>query len=79
MMRLETLIELKFDQFELFELVPLLKLDKQFPIEQFEATVSQPTVPSPLLSTSLACIAFHTMPSAPSSETADAPIYYDIV
>ena len=27
----------------------MLKLDKQFPVEQFEATVSQSTVPSPLL------------------------------
>ena len=26
-----------------------MKLDKQFPVEQFEATVSQSTVPSPLL------------------------------
>ena len=36
-------------QFELFELVLLLKLDKQLPIERFEATVSQSTVPSPPL------------------------------
>ena len=27
----------------------LLKLDKQFPVEPFEATVSQSTVPSPPL------------------------------
>ena len=40
-------------RFELFELVLLLKLDKQFPVEQFEATVSQSTVPSPLLSISV--------------------------
>ena len=33
--------------FELFELLLLLKLDKQFPVEQFEAAVSQSTVPSP--------------------------------
>ena len=33
-------------QFELFELIPLLKLDKQLPVERFEATVSQSTVPS---------------------------------
>ena len=32
-----------------FELVLLLKLDKQFPVEQFDATVSQSTVPSPPL------------------------------
>ena len=36
-------------QFELFELSLLLKLDKQFPLEQFEAAVSQSTVPSPPL------------------------------
>ena len=35
-------------QFELFELILLLKLDNKFPVEQFEATVSQSTVPSPL-------------------------------
>ena len=32
-----------------FELILLLKLDKQFPVEQFEPTVSQSTVPSPPL------------------------------
>ena len=37
-------------QFELFELIFLLKLDKHFPVEQFEATVSQSTVPSHPLS-----------------------------
>ena len=36
-------------KFELFELVLLLKLVKQFTVEQFEATVSQSTVPSPPL------------------------------
>ena len=36
-------------QFELFELIVLLKLDEHFLVEQFEATVSQSTVPSPLL------------------------------
>ena len=36
-------------QFELFDLILLLNLDKQFPVEHFEATVSQSTVPSPLL------------------------------
>ena len=36
-------------QFELFELILLLILDKQFPVEQFEATVSQSTLPSPHL------------------------------
>ena len=39
----------QISQFELFELILLLKLDKQFPVEQFEATVSQSTVPSPPL------------------------------
>ena len=42
MIRLETLVELS-------ELILSLKLDNQFPIEQFEATVSQSTVPSPPL------------------------------
>ena len=37
-------------RFELFELLLLLKLDKEFPVEQFEATVSsQSTLPSPPL------------------------------
>ena len=36
-------------QFELFELILLLKLDKRFPVEQFEPRVSQSTVPFPLL------------------------------
>ena len=40
----------QLSQFELFELILLLKLDKQFPVEQFEATVSQSKVPSPSLS-----------------------------
>ena len=34
----------QISQFELFELVLLLKLDKQFSIEQFELTVSQSAV-----------------------------------
>ena len=34
-------------QFKSFELVLLLTLDKQLPFEQFEATASQSTVPSP--------------------------------
>ena len=49
MTQLETLIELDIFQFELFELILSLKLDKRLPVEQFEATVSQSTVPSPLL------------------------------
>ena len=32
-------------RFELFELILLSKLDKRFPVEQFEAAVSQSTVP----------------------------------
>ena len=47
MTRLETLIELKFLNSRCFELVLLLKLNKQFPVEQVEATVSQSTLPSP--------------------------------
>ena len=39
----------QISQFELFELILLLKLYRQFPVEQFEATVSQSTIPSPLL------------------------------
>ena len=39
----------QISQFELFELILLLKLDNRFPVEQFEATVSQSTVPSPPL------------------------------
>ena len=38
-------------QSEFFELILSSQLDKQFPVEQFEATVSQSTVPSPLLCT----------------------------
>ena len=40
----------QLSQFELFELIFLLKLDKQFSIERFEPTVSsQSTVSSPPL------------------------------
>ena len=41
----------KFELFELFEIILLLKLGKQLPVERFEATVSQSTVPSPPLRT----------------------------
>ena len=34
-------------EYELFEIIPVFNLDKQFPVEQFEPTVSQSTVPSP--------------------------------
>ena len=37
----------QFCQFELFELILLLKLDKRVPVERFEATASRSTVPSP--------------------------------
>ena len=40
--------ELTIFQFKL-GLILLLKLDKRFPVEQFEATLSQSTVPSPPL------------------------------
>ena len=39
----------QISKFEFFELVLFLKLNKGFPVEQFEATVSQSTVPSPPL------------------------------
>ena len=38
-------------RFDFFELVLLLNLDKQLPVEQFEAAVSQSTVPPPPLLT----------------------------
>ena len=37
-------------QSELFELILFLKLDKQLPVEQFEAVASQSIVPFPPLS-----------------------------
>ena len=52
MIQLETLIA-RISQFELFELILLLKLDKQFSIKQFEPTVSQLAVSSPPLIESL--------------------------
>ena len=39
----------QISEFELFEIILLLEFDKQFPVEQFEATVSQSAVPSPPL------------------------------
>ena len=54
MLLLETLIRAQISQFEPFELILLLKLDKQFPVEQFEAAMSQSTVPSPPLK--FACV-----------------------
>ena len=40
-------------QFEFFELIFLWKSDRRFPVEQFEAAVSQSTVPSPPLNNPL--------------------------
>ena len=40
-------------QFELFEFTLLAKVDKRFSVEQFEAAVSQSTVPSPPLKIAL--------------------------
>ena len=37
----------QMSQFELFELVLLLKLDRQSPVEQFQPAVSHSAVPSP--------------------------------
>ena len=39
----------QISRFELFELILLLKLGKRFPVERFEAAVSQSAVPSPPL------------------------------
>ena len=39
----------KISQFELFEPIPILKVDKQLPFERFEAAGSRSTVPSPPL------------------------------
>ena len=39
----------RISRFELFELIPSCKLDRQLPVERFEAAVSQSTVPSPPL------------------------------
>ena len=47
----------RISRFELFELTLLLKLDMQFPVEQFEATVSQSTVPYPPLNNYLSKLA----------------------
>ena len=45
----------QISKFELFEPILWLILDKQFPVEQFEATVAQSTVPSPPLT--MPCLA----------------------
>ena len=51
MILLETLIELKLFNSSFVEPILLLKIDEQLPVEQFEATVFQSTVPSPPLIT----------------------------
>ena len=51
----------QISQFELFVLILLVKLDRQFPVERFEAAVSQSTAPSP-----------HPYSSAPPSARAEA-------
>ena len=57
----------QMSQFELFELIRLLKLDKQFPLEQFEATVSQSTVPSPPLEGSVCWFRHRFDPQGPTA------------
>ena len=69
MMRLETLIELKFVQFELLELILVLTLDKQFPVEQVEATVSQSAVPSPPLSQATLDLRYRAGRGSPESQS----------
>ena len=61
-------------QFELSELILLLRLDKQFPFEQSEATVSQSTVPSPLLN-----VGHHRLRASCHEATAQAYTYYYIL
>ena len=46
---METLIELEFLDLRFSSFILLSKSDRQFPVEQFEAAVSQSTVPSPPL------------------------------
>ena len=52
MIPLETVVELKFLNSSFSSLSSYFKLDKQFPVERFEAASSQSTVPQypPLLS-----------------------------
>ena len=52
----------QISRFGLFELILSLKLDKQLPVEQFEATASQSTVPSPPLRSDLAALEFALRP-----------------
>ena len=55
MIRLKNPHRAQICQFELFELILLTKSDKQLPVEQFEAAVSQSAVPSPPLSGTAVC------------------------
>ena len=52
--RLETLIELKFIN-STFRAYLLFRLDKRFSVEQFEATIPQSAVSSPLLTVIIRC------------------------
>ena len=46
----------QISQFELFEMILLLKLDKQLPVEQFEATVSVNSTLPPSYTSSSSCL-----------------------
>ena len=59
----------QISQFELFELILLLKSDKRFLVEQCEATVSQSTAPSPPLSR----CARTSRPASPTCRAARTP------
>ena len=59
-------------QFELFELILLLKLDKQFPAEQFEATVSQSAICCPPLNGASVWLGFWSSPSQSGSSPRDS-------
>ena len=67
-------------QFEPFELVLLLKLGRPFPVEQFEATVSQSTIPSllPLLSVRPICVDNDNNDSSSNSNTTSSSISISI-
>ena len=61
----------QISRFELFELILLLNLDRRFPVEQFEATVSQSTVLSPPL-TSLGVIVQQSQSCTPCCRGRDS-------
>ena len=67
----------QISQFELFELILLLKVDNQLHIEQFEATVSQSTLPSQSTLFLSTCLEMITL-SIPRRETF-ACTYYSVV